>query len=155
MNCYDRYSGCVLATREVNASEVERFGILDVVPQPDSELPGRVFRVTSLIERPKADFAPSCYGIFGRYILEPGIFECIDRTIPGFSGELQITDSLLLYSQHSPLYAFRFDGAHYDAGDRFGFMKASIDYGLRDPELSRQLREYFTGVDLKLPSLVS
>ncbi len=147
MNCYARFSGCVLATREVNPSEVERFGILELGEPENSALAGCVFRVGSLVEKPKPECARSRYGIFGRYILEPTIFEYIDETPPDQSGELQITDSLRLYLQHAPIYAYCFEGTHYDIGDPFGFVQASIHYGLMDPKLGPKLREHLEELD--------
>jgi UTP--glucose-1-phosphate uridylyltransferase len=153
MDCYQQHPGCIVATRQVEPDEVGRFGILDVTPLPDHSFAGRLLRVNSLVERPDAARAPSRYGIFGRYVLEPPIFDCIDHTPPGLSGELQITDSLLLFSQRGPVYAYCFEGSHFDAGDQFGLWQAAIDYSLRDPELGERLREYLADIMLKaLPS---
>ena len=149
MACYQQHPGCIVATRQVEPHEIGRFGILDVTPLPDRNFAGRLFRVNSLVERPDPAHAPSRYGIFGRYILEPLIFDCIAQTSPGLSGELQITDSLLLFSRHRPVYAYCFEGSHYDAGDQFGLWQAAIDYSLRDPELGERLREYLADVILK------
>lgn len=149
IECYQEHSGCIVATRQVEPSEVGRFGILDVIQLTDARFSGRLFRVNSLVERPDPALAPSRYGIFGRYILEPAIFNCIDQTSPGLSGELQITDSLLLFSRRGPVYAYCFEGSHYDAGDQFGLWQATIDYSLRDPELGERLREYLTDIILK------
>jgi UTP--glucose-1-phosphate uridylyltransferase len=155
MSCYDRHPGCILATREVDASEVGRFGVLELVPQPDSRFADRLFRVNSLIERPVPGSVSSRYGIFGRYILESAIFECIDRTVAGFSGELQLTDSLLLFCQQSPVYALCFEGTHYDAGDQFGLIRANIDFCLKDPDLGGKLRNYLANLNSKLLLSVS
>jgi len=149
MECYQQHFGCIVATRQVELHEVARFGILDVTPLPGSALSGRLFQVNSLVERPDPARASSRYGIFGRYIFEPLIFDCIDHTPPGRSGELQITDSLLLFSRRGPVYAYCFEGGHYDAGDQFGLWQAGIDYSLRDPELGERLREYLADVILK------
>jgi UTP--glucose-1-phosphate uridylyltransferase len=155
IDCHQKYSGCVIATREVGFSEIRRFGMLEVTPLSSSDSPNRVFRVNSLVERPEPDSAPSRYGIFGRYILEPEIFECIDATVAGFGGEMQITDSLALCSRQSRVYACCFEGAHYDAGDRFGFIQANIEYSLKDPIVSCQLKHYLTNLDLKSLSTAS
>jgi len=155
INCYQKRSGCVVATRELDLSEVHRFGVLDVDPLPDSDFPGRVFRVRSLVERPKPEMAPSRYGIFGRYILQPSIFEYIDKTPLGFLGELQITDSLSLFSRDFPVYALRFEGTHYDAGDWLGFIKANIEQWLKDPVLGSQLKDYLVKLDLEALSVAS
>jgi UTP--glucose-1-phosphate uridylyltransferase len=81
--------------------------------------------------------------IFGRYILEPAIFSCIDRTQPGFAGELQLTDSLLLSADRAPLYAYLFQGSHYDAGNKLGFVQATVAYARKDPELAKPLQKHW------------
>lgn len=142
MNCYEKHQGCIVATQTVDSLEVDRFGIIDVVPTADPCCGGRTFGVTSLIERPQPGSVSSCYGIFGRYVLEPEIFSCIDNTRPGFGGELQLTDALLLCSNQVPLYAYRFEGQHYDAGSKLGFVQATLAYALKDPEVAEPLREH-------------
>jgi len=146
MTCYERHPGCLVATQRVEPSEVSRFGIVDVEVLADACCGGRTLRVTCLTERPQRDQVTSCYGIFGRYILEPDIFSQIDRTSFGFGNELQLTDSLHLYSKTRPVYAYRFEGTHYDAGNKWGFLQATVAYSLKDPELSQPLRQYMAGL---------
>jgi UTP--glucose-1-phosphate uridylyltransferase len=143
MNCYERHPGCIVATRAIDPTEANRFGVLDAITQPDGCCGGRTMRVTSVTERPQPGSGFSHYGIFGRYILEPAIFSCIDRTRPGFAGELQLTDSLLLCSDLTPLYAYLFQGAHYDAGNKLGLVQATVAYALKDPELAKPLQEHW------------
>ena len=142
MDCYEQYPGCVIATRMVDSREVDRFGIVDVVPVPDPSCDGRTLRVASLTERPQRQSEISRYGIFGRYILEPEIFSCIEQTHPGFGSELQLTDSLKLCSDRVPIHGYRFEGVHYDAGSKLGLLQASLAYTLKDPELARPLQEH-------------
>ena len=142
MACYENHPGFVLASQVVERADVGRFGILDVIPMNDPCCGGRVLRVVSLTERPSPDSTSSRFGIFGRYILEPEIFSCIDRARSGYAGELQLTDSLSLCSDRSPVYAFQFQGTHYDAGDKFGYLQASIAYALKDPETAPPLRKH-------------
>ena len=104
---------------------------------------GRTLRVVGVTERPQPGSPFSHYGIFGRYILEPAIFSCIDRTRPGFAGELQLADSLLLSAERAPLYAYLFQGAHYDAGNKLGFVQAAVAYALKDPELAQPLQAHW------------
>ncbi|HTR67445.1 MAG TPA: UTP--glucose-1-phosphate uridylyltransferase [Terriglobales bacterium] len=142
MDCYEQHRGCIVATQMVEPAEVERYGILDVMPMRDPCCGGRTMNVTSLIERPRPGTTASRYGVFGRYILEPEIFASIEHTRPGFNGELQLTDALNLCSAHVPLYAYCFEGRHYDAGSKLGLLQANIAYTLKDPELSGPLREH-------------
>jgi UTP--glucose-1-phosphate uridylyltransferase len=144
MACYENHPGCVLATQSVEVADVGRFGILDVIPVHDPCCGGRVHRVVSLTERPSPKATSSRFGIFGRYILEPEIFWCIDHTRAGYGGEFQLTDSLSLWSDRSPVYAYQFQGTHYDAGDKFGYLQASIAYGLKDPEIARPLLKHLS-----------
>jgi UTP--glucose-1-phosphate uridylyltransferase len=147
MDCHQTHQGCVIATQKVTPIEVERFGILDVLAMDDPDFDIRTMRVTGLTERPRKEVATSDYGIFGRYILEPEIFDFIDELRPGFGGELQLTDALWMFSQKKPVYAYRFEGRHYDAGDKLGFLQATLAYSFKNPELARQLREYVATLD--------
>ena len=146
MQCYESYVGCVVGTQAVDPSETDRFGILDIRSFPDPGCGGRALRVTSLTERPQEKSACSRYGIFGRYILEPEIFDSIEQTGPGFADELQLTDALLVYSRRLPLYAYRFEGTHYDAGSQRGYLQACLSFALKDPELAGPLREYLSSL---------
>jgi UTP--glucose-1-phosphate uridylyltransferase len=152
--CYERYPGCIIATQRVSPSEVDRFGILDVLALQDSNSDSRTFRVSSLTERPRRELATSDYGIFGRYILEPEIFNFIGSVQPGFAGELQLTDLLQLYSRKLPLYAYEFEGTHYDAGTKVGFLQATLAYSLKDSELTASLSEYLATLESPRPEPV-
>lgn len=142
MDCYQKHRGCIIATQTVAPSDVDRFGILDVASLLDTCCGGRTVRVTSLTERPKLGSVSSRNGIFGRYILEPEIFSCIEHAHPGFGGELQLTDALLLYSYRSPLYAYQFEGTHYDAGSKLGYLQATLAYALKDPDVAQSLQQH-------------
>ena len=146
MDCHEQHPGCIVATRMVDAADVGRFGMLDVVPMDGWQCDGRTLRVMSLSERPQAVATTSHYGIFGRYLLEHEIFSAIERTKPGFAGELQLTDALQIYCASSPLYAYQFEGQHYDAGDQLGFLQANLAHGLKDPYLAQPLREYLAAI---------
>jgi len=141
MACYAQHPGCVVATQPVDSSEVDRFGILDVVPLPNTGNGIRTMRVSSLVERPRPGSVSSRYGIFGRYILEPEIFDSIERTLPGLKGELQLTDALMVHIAQAPVYACHFEGSHYDVGSKLGFVEASVAYALKDPEIGSILRK--------------
>jgi UTP--glucose-1-phosphate uridylyltransferase len=151
--CYEKHAGCVIATRLVDRSEVSRFGILDTISMPDPCCGGRSLRVVALADRPEPEATSSRHGIFGRYILQPEIFPCIEQTRPGRGGKLQLTDSLSLCAERTPVYAYEFEGTHYDAGDRFAFLQATLAYSLNDPELSGPLRHHLAA--LQLPATTS
>ena len=141
MDCYAKHHGCVVATQPVDSSEVDRFGILDVSPIHHSNDGGRTLRVNSLVERPRPGSVSSRHGIFGRYILEPEIFDSIERTLPALNGELQLTDALMVHIAKAPLYAYQFEGSHYDSGSKLGFVEATVAYALKDPEIGPILRK--------------
>jgi UTP--glucose-1-phosphate uridylyltransferase len=143
MEVYQEYPGCVVATRAVAAADTPRYGMLGVEPvEARAEWRERLFRVTHLVEKPPASQAPSPYGIIGRYVFEPDIFACIDQTQPGCDGEIQITDSLALYARSKPVYAWRFAGTLYDVGTKLGLLRATLELGLKHPELGAAFRAY-------------
>jgi UTP--glucose-1-phosphate uridylyltransferase len=149
MACYAKHYGCIIATRLVRHDEVERFGIMDLVATPDQCCGGRASRVRSLTERPRRGSTNSRYGIFGRYILEPGIFDAIERTRPGFAGELQLTDALLTASSSMPIYAYRFTGEHFDCGSKLGFLQANLAFALKDAGIAPSLKKYLARLNTK------
>ena len=144
IECYERHPGCILATRMVDACDAARFGMLDSIPVCSESSNQRVLKVISLTERPQHTISESGYGIFGRYVLETGIFAAIERTKPGFAGELQLTDALQTYCALGPVYAYRFEGHHFDAGSPTGFLQANLAYALKNPDLACSMREYLT-----------
>ena len=104
--------------------------------------------MTRLVEKPSAANAASRLGVFGRYLLEPVVWDSIARTNPGASGEIHLTDALNLLCQTKPLSGLCFEGHHYDAGDRLGYLKANIELSLRDPQLRPFLRDYLSCLQL-------
>lgn len=145
----DSYSdswGCLVATQPIKTEEVERFGIVEV------ELglnPGsRLARVTRLVERPAPGTTQSRMGIFGRYILSPRVFSKISKLSPGRGGELQLTDALSLLACSEPVYALQFEGEHFDAGSKAGFIQATLRYALKDPALSGSVIECLSNCTL-------
>lgn len=143
------------ATGGAGAIHVERvprerlhfYGIIDAQP---AKAPGRanaawhdrLLHVKDLVEKPAADKAPSDLGITGRYVLPPEIFEYLAETKPGAGGEIQLTDGLCRLAAQGRLYATVFEGRTHDAGDKFGFLQANVELGMKDPKLGNQFREY-------------
>jgi UTP--glucose-1-phosphate uridylyltransferase len=138
---YGRYHGTVIATRLLQPHETERYGIL-VVDQDAYTADDRVLRVRSMVEKPKPEVAPSLYGVFGRYVLEPGVFEAIDAILPDASGELQLTDALNFNCAEHGTYGHLFEGKHFDTGEWLGHAQASIECMLADPELGPAFSKY-------------
>jgi UTP--glucose-1-phosphate uridylyltransferase len=144
IDCYARHSGAVIATRRIEPWEVERFGILSVIPLSETSVRGNVFSVLSLQERPQLGTTGPQYGIFGRYVLPAAIFGSIAQVRPGFGGECQLTDALADCSRHVPIFGYCFDGVHYDTGDKLGFLEATLHYALKDNVASQRIRQVFT-----------
>jgi UTP--glucose-1-phosphate uridylyltransferase len=145
IRAHEHHGGSIVAIREVEAHEVERHGIVRV-EQPISIGSSKSCRVTGLVEKPSAANAPSCLGVFGRYLLEASIWNAIARTDRDERGEIQLTDALNLLCQASDLFGFRFEGQHYDAGDPLGYLEANIELSSRDPLLRRPLRAYLSSL---------
>jgi UTP--glucose-1-phosphate uridylyltransferase len=111
-------------------------------------LADRVTKLDHMVEKPPVGQAPSRLAIVGRYLLTPAIWPAIDRVEPGYGGELQITDALQMVAQQEGMYAYRFDGVRYDTGRPLALLKASIEIGLRRPDVAPELRAYLRDLDL-------
>lgn len=134
---YKKYGTSILGIEEVPKDKTQHYGVI----RPERMEDG-VFRVLDLVEKPKPKEAPSNLAIIGRYILEPEIFDVLENTIPGKLGELQLTDGLKNLLSSQQIYGYKIIGNRYDAGDKLGFLKATVEFGLRNPELGRAFREY-------------
>jgi UTP--glucose-1-phosphate uridylyltransferase len=137
---YETYNSPIVALEEVPANEIERYGIIK-----GESIDNDIYRLTDFVEKPKLEEAPSNLGIIGRYILTSDIFSVLEEVKPGKGGEYQLTDALksLLKTRH--IYGYIFRGKRYDAGDKFGFIKATIDFALKRPEFTG-LREYMAAI---------
>jgi UTP--glucose-1-phosphate uridylyltransferase len=135
-------TGCsVLATQVVEGPAISSYGVLDA-KTVSGKWEGRLFEVHDLVEKPKPENAPSNLAIVGRYILTPAIFEMLSSIKPGALGELQLTDGLKQLLAEEKIYGFIFEGKRHDAGDKLGFLKATVEFGLKHHELGSQFREY-------------
>ena len=148
LDCYEKHPGCIVATRLVDPEEVGHFGILTPVAWQDSCCSGRTLRIGAVTERPRPGTVTSRYGILGRYILAPEIFGCIEQTLPGFGGELQLTDAIGLCSRQVPLHGYLVEGLHHDSGDLLGYLQAELAYGLKNPRFQGPLRKQLASVSL-------
>src|SRR5690606_37809990 len=117
---YNKTGTSILGCNEVPRSEVDKYGIVDYTDQA-----GDLFKVSSLVEKPSINTAPSTQAIIGRYILTPAIFEMLEKIRPDQNGELQLTDALHLLLKQEWMYSYILKGKRYDVGDKFGFLQAS------------------------------
>ncbi len=141
-------TGCsVLATQVVEGPAISAYGVLDAKPVPGAHN-GKLFEVRDLVEKPKFEDAPSKLAIIGRYVLTPTIFEMLENITPGSGGELQLTDGLRALLKKEKIYGFTFEGKRHDAGDKLGFLKATVEFALKRKDLGKDFREYLKGLDL-------
>jgi len=137
VNAFKEYGTSILAVQPVAESEVNKYGIVS-----GDDVGSGVIKVKSLIEKPAIGEAPSNLAIIGRYLLMPGIFECLERTKPDHRGEIQLTDGLRLLLEQEPMHAVLYHGLRWDVGQVEGFMTANIDWAMRRPELKKHLLRY-------------
>jgi UTP--glucose-1-phosphate uridylyltransferase len=130
-----KHPGSAVAVEEVPRDQTHRYGIVSAVAIDD-----RIARLHGVVEKPKADAAPSNLAIVGRYVLSGRIFELLERTKPGAGGEIQLTDAIAALIEEAPVYAYRFEGRRYDCGNKFGVVRATIELALEDPSISSQVR---------------
>jgi UTP--glucose-1-phosphate uridylyltransferase len=119
--------------------------VIDGVPEGDT---GRLYRVKNMVEKPKAEEAPSDLAIIGRYLLTPDIFDEIEKTERGKGGEIQLTDGLRRLAEQRPLYGYQFAGVRHDAGNKLGFLKATVEFALKREDLGGPFREYLKSLSL-------
>jgi UTP--glucose-1-phosphate uridylyltransferase len=138
----------VLATQVVEGKMISSYGVLDVKPVEDSRFGERLFEIKHMVEKPRPEDAPSNLAIIGRYILTPAIFDCLAHTPTGSGGELQLTDGMRLLLQQEKMYAYVYEGRRHDAGDKLGFLKATVEFALKREDLGKPFREYLKGLNL-------
>ena len=137
----------VIATQIVEGPAISAYGVLNVKPVDGSQ-GGRLFEVLDMVEKPPLEEAPSNLAIIGRYILTPGIFDVLSKTQTGKGGELQLTDALRSLLKHEKVYAYVYEGKRHDAGDKLGFLKATIEFALKRDDLGGAIKEYLRGLKL-------
>ena len=151
MDVFEESQCSIIATQEVNGPAISSYGVLDA-QKIEGKFDGRAFNVRSLVEKPKQEEAPSNLAIIGRYILTPTIFETLERTPLGAGGELQLTDGLRgLLSAGEKIYGYTFEGKRHDAGDKLGFLKATVEFALKRPDLGPDFAEYLRTLKIDSP----
>jgi UTP--glucose-1-phosphate uridylyltransferase len=138
------YHGCsVLGSEQVPEDETDRYGIVSAAESGD-----RLWHVNGIIEKPSQEEAPSNIAVVGRYILTPRIFTLLENTPKGAGGEIQLTDAIAELLKNERVLAYEFEGTRYDCGDKFGYLKATIEYGLRHAELRDEFSAYLKALDV-------
>ncbi|WP_457549430.1 UTP--glucose-1-phosphate uridylyltransferase GalU [Archaeoglobus sp.] len=142
---YRQYKTSIIAVEEVPKDKVSLYGIVACKPIEDS-----VYLIEDLVEKPSIEEAPSNLAILGRYILTPGIFECLKETKPGRGGEIQLTDAMRLLNKREKMYAYLFKGKRYDIGNKVDWLKANIELALEDGELAGEIKNYIRSLEVSL-----
>jgi UTP--glucose-1-phosphate uridylyltransferase len=140
---YEKYDAPVLGTMQVVGEAISRFGVIDA-----DEVSEGVYKIKDMVEKPPFAEAPSDLAIIGRYILTPDIFKEIEQTRPGAGGEIQITDAMRALLKKRPFYAVRFQGTRHDAGDKLGFLIATVEFALKHPDLAADFKNFLRSLKL-------
>jgi UTP--glucose-1-phosphate uridylyltransferase len=148
IDVYEKTGIGAIAVEEVPHEKTSLYGIVDCTPEKRGSWGGKLLRIQGMVEKPKPKDAPSNLAVTGRYVLPPEVFDCLARTKPGRGGEIQLTDALKMLTDEMGLYALIYEGKSYDAGDKLGFLKATVEFALANPEFGKDFRAYLK--DLKL-----
>lgn len=143
IDVYERFNSSVIGVQQVPDEDVSKYGIISL---NSGEIENGVFRIHDLVEKPARDKAPSNYAIMGRYILRPEIFHVLDNVKPGAGGEIQLTDAIKLLNEQQIVVAHNFEGKRHDVGDKFGFIRATIEFALERDDLRGSVLEYLREV---------
>lgn len=137
MQFYNEHQAIVLALQRVPKTEIHRYGVI-----AGREIKKNFYEITDMVEKPKPSSAPSDIAIIGRYILTPDIFHFIEATSPGKGGEIQLTDALKAILKKGSIYGYLFEGKRYDAGDKVGYLRATVELALKHPVVKDEFKEY-------------
>jgi UTP--glucose-1-phosphate uridylyltransferase len=143
LDVYEKYDAPVVAVFEVEGEAISRFGVVDA-----EEIEPGIYKIRDMVEKPPVAEAPSNLAIIGRYVLTPDIFAELENTRPGAIGEIQVTDAMRSLLKKRPFYAVRFEGTRYDAGDKLGFLIATVQFALKHEELAPEFRAYLKWLKL-------
>lgn len=136
---YERYNSSVVGVQQVSDEDISKYGVID--PKTLEVEPGVIY-VKDLVEKPSLEEAPSRYAIMGRYVLRPEIFPILQSLEPGAGGEIQLTDAIKRLNEFQSVLAYQFTGTRYDVGDKFGFIRATIDFALMREDLHDDVMDY-------------
>ncbi|MEW6663128.1 MAG: UTP--glucose-1-phosphate uridylyltransferase GalU [Bacillota bacterium] len=150
LEVYQRWGGTVLGVQEVRVEDTGKYGIV----RPEHVAPG-LYRVKDLVEKPHPAEAPSTLAVLGRYIIQPEVFDFLEKQEPGAGGEIQLTDALRSLARERPMYAYVFEGRRYDVGDRLGFLQATVEFALKREDLREPFRQYLEGLVRRLPAVMA
>jgi UTP--glucose-1-phosphate uridylyltransferase len=145
IDVFEQTQSSILATQVVEGPAISSYGVLDCTEVKDN---ARLFDVQAMVEKPRPEEAPSKHAIIGRYILTPHIFEVLETTPLGTGGELQLTDGIKGLLQCEKVYGYSFEGTRYDAGDKLGMLKATVEFTLKRDDLGAEFRQFLKTLKL-------
>jgi len=140
---YNELQSSILAVEKVRKENLHKYGIIDGSKNNSND-----WELSNIVEKPNNEDAPSDMGVVGRYILRPSIFDILETTSRGAGDEIQLTDAIASQIEQEKVYAYEFEGKRFDCGNKFGFMKATIEYGLNHDEIAPELKEYIKKIKL-------
>jgi UTP--glucose-1-phosphate uridylyltransferase len=139
VDVYERYNSSVIGVQKVPQEDVSKYGVISI---NQNGIEDGVYHINDLVEKPKQEEAPSNYAIMGRYVLRPEIFEILENQKPGAGGEIQLTDAIKTLNQMQMVVGYEFEGERHDVGDKFGFVRATVEFALERADLKPQVVEY-------------
>jgi len=148
IDVYEETGIAAIAVESVPRDKIHLYGVVDGQAEVHAKWKKGLLRVRDLVEKPPAEKAPSNLAVTGRYVLPPEIFDYLERIPPGAGGEIQLTDALRLLAKEQGLYAYTYEGQSFDAGDKLGFLKATVELALQNQEFGGQFRSYLRSLKL-------
>jgi UTP--glucose-1-phosphate uridylyltransferase len=143
IDVYERYNSSVIGVQEVPEQEVSKYGVISI---NQNGIEDGVYHINDLVEKPKVEEAPSTYAIMGRYVLRPEIFDILEDQMPGAGNEIQLTDAIKKLNEQQMVVGYEFQGDRHDVGDKFGFIRATLEFALEREDLKSQLINYLQEV---------
>ena len=135
---YDKTGGTIIGCQLVRPEQVSSYGIINGTPTENPDL----LKVKNMIEKPSIEEAPSRFAALGRYVITPEVFKILEQTKPGKGGEIQLTDALRVMAKNGNVYAYNFKGKRDDAGNKLGYLKATVEFALRRDDIGPEFRQY-------------
>ena len=148
IQCYQQVHGSVVAVMEVPKEDTARYGVIGGERIGDGPDLDRTYQLSSIVEKPEPERAPSNLAVIGRYVLTPKIFEKLEQTQRGAGGEIQLTDAIEALMAEQGVYGYAFEGVRYDAGTTMGWLQASVELALGRADTGPAFREYLRGLDI-------
>ena len=134
---YEKEQSSIIGVQKVPLEDVKKYGVV-----AGENIQDQLWKLSGLVEKPQPADAPSNVAVVGRYILEGTIFQMLKETMPGAGGEIQLTDAIAKQLKQESVYAYEFAGRRYDCGSKLGYLQATLEYGLKHPEIGTAFREY-------------